>query len=1342
MAPATAGARSLCELFADTVRRFPLRPAVDIPPSAERPERKVVSYQQLAQAAAGIAERLRRVASRDDLVAVLLPRTGFELYAAQLGTLSAGAAFVCLDPKFPDDYVAKLLADARPKAVVTTGEGLACLARIDWKQGPVIDVGALAPASTSGSEPAGGPVQPGDLAYVIYTSGTTGEPKGVMLEHRGIVNLVSSDIEEFGLTEHDRCAQGSSAAYDSSLEEAWLALAVGATVVVLDDETIRLGPDLVGWLRDERITVFCPPPTLLRMMACPSPSEALPALRLLYVGGEALGDDIVEAWAPGRRMNNGYGPTECTVTVVRADVVAGQPVTIGHPVPGNQAWVLDAALEQVAEGADGELCIGGVGLARGYLNRPEATREKFVEHPQLGRIYRTGDRVRRRADGQLVFGGRIDEQIKLRGYRIELGAVERAVSALPGIAAAACAVRVVGGGEALVAFILPDESAAPHAPDALGPNALDPELLRALLLASLPSAMVPSRFVVVDALPTTLGGKLDRRALPSLQEVASTPMAAPIFDDALRTRIAQAMATALGASRPVAADDDFFVDLGGDSLSAVAVVCDLRRDAAYASVTTRDLYECRSLQKLAERIEGASSGDAAPEPPVQPAVPKNEVSEGRVGLTTAVQGLGLLAEVGLGSVLGYALVFLLLPRLLGPLGVVAAALAMPLLLRLLRLALGIVALGFAVAAKWLLIGRYRPRCEPVWGGFYLRHWLVLRVAGLIPWTLLSGTVFFNLALRALGAKIGRRVHIHRGVNLQRGGWDLIELGDDVTIAQEATLEVGELESGHLLFDRIVIGAGATLDIRANLGRGTTVGEGAYVDALSWLPPGTVIPAGERYSGVPAVRVGDAPEPPPVDASDAPEHAELSEWQYGLALLAAKELLGWIRWLPTVGALLLLGFWAELDLAQIYAWLATPSFSLAWVGVVVAALFVVTPLGLALRALALRNIAPVPAGVIRRFSLAYIPVWLRAAELEAAGRWLTGTLYWPMWLRLAGMRIGELSEVSTIIDVLPERVQIGARSFFADGIYLGCPEVHRGTVRIADTRLGDDTFLGNHVVVPGGGSFPDRYFVGVCTIADSAIAREDSAWFGHPRLELPHRNVVAADDETIFSPSWPRLVSRYFWETLRFGVPLLPLVVSYAWYAGVAALLRQGSWALAALGIAGLSLASLGVMCAALLALKWFLLGRMKPGQHPLWSCWCSRWDFLYFAWQQWARPILALLEGSLYLTVYLRAMGLEIGKRVVLGAGFAQVVDPDMLHFGDGATVATLFQAHSFEDRVLKLDHVRVEAGATAGHGAVLFYGAKIGEGAWVMPSTVVMKNEEIAAGARAVGVPSRTLQR
>ncbi|MFN0112510.1 MAG: amino acid adenylation domain-containing protein, partial [Blastocatellia bacterium] len=416
----------LHQFFEQSARRWPQRTALDIPPTSKCRERKLISYAELERQANSIAATLSSLIKAESVIAILLPKTP-ELYASQLAALKTGAAYTCIDPAFPNEQLHDILQDAEAVAVLTDQAGLSRIAECGFDPSRAFNAAVLMKESPSQPFTTPAWLTPNNLAYVIYTSGTTGRPKGVMIEHASIVNLVASDIDEFRLTPDDRVGQSSSPAYDSSLEETWLAFASGATVVVMDDETARLGPDLIPWLQRERITVLCPPPTLLRTTGCGDPETALPDLKLLYVGGEALPRDVADHWAKGRRLENGYGPTECTVTATRTTIREHEPITIGKPVPGLQAFVLNELMEEVADGERGELCLSGVGLARGYRNRPELTEQKFPTHltyPGFGRIYRTGDLVHRDENGNLHYHGRIDSQVKLRGYRIELEAIE------------------------------------------------------------------------------------------------------------------------------------------------------------------------------------------------------------------------------------------------------------------------------------------------------------------------------------------------------------------------------------------------------------------------------------------------------------------------------------------------------------------------------------------------------------------------------------------------------------------------------------------------------------------------------------------------------------------------------------------------------------------------------------------------------------------------------------------------------------------------------------------------------------------------------------------------------
>lgn len=1316
----------LHQIFAQSLRQWPERLALDIPPGVGRPARRRLTYTELGAQADTIAAFLRAFVTGECVVAMLLGRGSEYLYSGQLGVLQAGAAYTCIDRAFPDEQVRDILADSEAVALLTDRAGVEHARRAGWLPGRVFDLAEVLAQMRRLDTPAPVPhpewLTPESLAYIIYTSGTTGRPKGVMIEHRGIVNLVDYDRQEFGLTPADRVAQNSSPSYDSSVEEIWFAFGAGATLVVMDEETVRLGPDLVPWLRRERITMLCPPPTLLRTLGCHDPVRELPELSCLYVGGEALPPDLADRWAVGRRLINGYGPTECTVTATHTTIRPGDAITIGQPVRGLQAWILNEHLEAVPDGEQGELCLSGIGLARGYRNRPELTAQKFPVHPRFGRIYRTGDLVERAPDGNIIFHGRIDAQVKLRGYRIELEAIEARLIECAGVREAACCVQGAGAQQGLVAFVVPEAGAAPAF-----------EELKAALRAVLPAYMVPNRFALLDALPTTVSGKLNRRALPVLEAQErdrDRPYVAPRND--LEARLAGAVAHVLKLAQPVSVEDDFFNDLGGDSLHAAMLVSALRADPLTAFVDARDVYEARTIAQLATRAH--SETDVA-----QIVAADTHKPKGRPWLATLAQTLWLILELVIGATLAYFAAFDAIPWLIEKLGLIPFFLLSPVIVFAALLVYTPLATGLAVLVKKALIGAYRPLRAPAWGSFYVRNWIVQQVVRLIPWGLLEGTVFYIHALRALGARIGERVHLHRGVGLREGGWDLLEIGDDVTLSQDAALRLVDLVDGDILVGPIRIGAGSTLGIRAGVGQHCVLEPDACLTSLSSLGDGERIPRGELWDGVPAAYAGESPPRPALPATER----ALSPVQHGVIMLLARFGLAVLLALPFELPVVILAVVYGIDAEAALDWLALPSFN---AGLALAALLYVAlpvPLTLLFEAWAMRALGRVPTGVISRWSPAYVRVWLKTQLVQSANDWLSGTLMWPAWLRLTGMQIGRGSEISTITDVIPEHIEIGAETFFADGIYLGGPVVHRGTVTLSRTRLGKNTFLGNHVVIPSDQQLPDDILIGVSTAADDKLIRPGSSWFGHPPFELPRREIVECDRRLTHEPGPIRYFNRVCWELLRFGLPVVPVLMLPVWYRLLLVgerLVSRPVYRLAVVPAASLGVA--GFCCLLVLLLKWGLLGRVRPGTHPLWSCWTSRWDFLYAAWAFLASPLLLPLEGTLLLAWYLRAMGMKIGRGVLLGRGFTQVVDPDMLHFEDGTTVSCQFQAHTFEDRVLKIDHVHIRRRATVGQNAVLLYGADIGTQTQVAPHSVVMKRESLRPGRCYAGCPTRPLAR
>ena len=1321
------GVRLLHSIFEHQAGRTPHATALELPPRRAGDTRQRLTYAELDARAAHLARRLSAWVTGECVVAVLLPRASAELWIAQLAILKAGAAWTCIEPDTTVERLRFLLEDSRAVAVVAEADRHDVLRNAGCSESRIVSPRQV-PGTNGVAHARTAPawLGPETLAYVIYTSGTTGHPKGVMIEHRSVANLVQADAARFGITPGDRCAQTSSAAYDSSVEEVWLGWGKGATVVVVDDERVRSGPDLLPWLRAEGITVWCPAPTMLRMTCSDDPVRDLPDVKLVYVGGEELTPDVAELWSPGRWLENGYGPTECTVTCVRTRMKPGEPVTIGQPLEGNRAHVLDGDLRELPVGEIGELFMAGVGLARGYLGRPDLTRERFFEHPRLGRVYRTGDLVRRLPGGDYTYHGRADTQVKIRGHRLELTAVESELCRCDGIIEAACRVQANGAGPELVAFVVTVDGREPER-----------DALRAALRRRLPEPMVPAHIARLDALPRApLSGKLDRRALPELAHAPATPAAGRAPASELERLVAAAFATHLPKAGPITAEADFFLDLGGNSLVAAQVISTLRREPRTTSLTVRDLYEVRTAAGLAAKVRPTSAGTPhAGARTARATLPREAGATVRVsphaawgvGAQGAFLALALLAVVNMVWFLASRGV----PWLTRSIGVTASVLLLPSLALVGALVWTLVAATLTVLAKRVLIGRYTAGRHPYLGSMYVRHWVVMQFARSIPWDLLESTGLRAWLLRALGARVGADVHLHRGVALHHGGWDLLEIGDGAALGRDVSLGLVTYDRQQLVFAPVSIGEHATLDTRARMGPGSRMEPGSFLGPLSWLHENAVLPAGERWEGVPATPSGRAPETPESSSAEPPSP---SAWHAAL-LLAAKAIVAQVAFLPAmVLAAVVLSAWNAGISGR-----AAFTFSSLPLGELALAIMAGYAISLPLQAILCRLLGRVEPGVYPLRGRTALTVLLKERLVETANIALSGTLAWPLWLRLAGMRVGRRCEISTIMEVTPELVEIADDCFFADGIYLGRPLVHRGHLHCERTSFGRHTFLGNHAVIPAGARLPGELLLGVCTVAEPERVRAGSAWFGHPAFELPNRELVAADESLTFRPSAIRVANRALWESMRLVLPILPAFLVAFWATTLARIAGTRPAAEFAFGVLPLAALVTGAfLCALTLAAKWILLGRMREDRHPLWSCWCSRWDFLFEVWSAYGRPVIECVEGTPLVSVWLRAMGARIGRRVVLGTSLAQVVDPDMLDVADDATVSCHLQLHSFEDRVLKLGRSHVGAGSTLSAGSLLLYGAHVGEHARVAEQSVVMKHEHLLADQDYEGAPTR----
>ncbi|EHL97686.1 AMP-binding enzyme [Acetobacteraceae bacterium AT-5844] len=553
----------------------------------------VLSYGELDARTAALAAALRaRGVGRGGIVAVALERS-FELVVALLAVIRAGAAYLPLDPEHPDARITRILENARPSLVLSERAmpaGVPVLAPRDWPK--------------DGVAPADGPA-PGDAAYVLYTSGSTGEPKGVVIEHRAIVNRLEWMRQHYGFGPKDRIVQKTPATFDVSVWEFFLPFLSGATLVVAPPGAHKDPVALAALLRGARITTAHFVPSMLAAFLAEPASQGL-VLSRVFCSGEELTAELRDRFHARvtSELHNLYGPTEAAVDVSywpASPEDRSQPVPIGYPVWNTQLYVLDEAMRPVPPGVTGHLHLGGAQLAREYLGRPDLTERAFLPNPfRPGeRMYRTGDVARLRNDGAVVFLGRSDHQVKIRGQRIELGEVEAALATYPGLRQA----RVVAredrpGDKRLVAYVVPAEG-------------YDSAALRAHAAMRLPDAMLPSAFVTLAELPVNSSGKLDRAALPAPDYAAAKGRA---VESQTERRVAALFTAVLGVEG-VGAEDDFFA-LGGHSLLAVELMLRVREEFGW-DPGLGALFEHPTVERLAALMEEKPVSDSGLGPMVR-----------------------------------------------------------------------------------------------------------------------------------------------------------------------------------------------------------------------------------------------------------------------------------------------------------------------------------------------------------------------------------------------------------------------------------------------------------------------------------------------------------------------------------------------------------------------------------------------------------------------------------------------------------------------------------------------------------------------------------------------------
>lgn len=1253
-----------------------------------------------------------------DVIALLFDRCA-DSYVAMLAVLKINAAYVPLDPVFPADRIAYIAGDAGVSAILTQS-AFRCMARAADLPVTCLDADAADIAQMPKRRPPALPVV-SELAYAIYTSGSTGRPKGVPIDHAMIVNFVRVAAETYGYTPEDRVYQGLTLAFDFSVEEIWVPLLAGASLVPNQSGASLVGEELHAFLTEQRITAMCCVPTLLATL-----DAGLPDLRLVIVSGEACPADIVARWhSPTRAILNAYGPTEITVTATIAWLHPDRPVTIGGPLPTYSIVIFDPETgDPLPQGGVGEICIGGIGLSRGYLGRDDLTAKAFVRdriglpHNPSGRIYRTGDLGRVGDDGQIIYMGRIDTQVKIRGYRIELAEIESVIMQIEGVR------------QAVVNTYTPDGSDAPELVAYFTGNANAADIA-ATLRQSLPPFMVPAYYEPLEAIPMLPSDKANRKALPAPSSgrigADETDYTGP--ETRAEADLAQVMADVLGLER-VSVTADFFTGLGGNSLIMARFAAEIRSRLGYAGFSLKDLYRKPNIREFAAYL--GENGSATP--------PYRRTSKAEEPNFWAYWGTGLYQVLATFAYL-YAGIWTTLHSISWTFGAQTALTAYT--------HAAVASAGtFAffslapVALKWALIGRWQPTTIKLWSLDYCRFWTVKTLTLLSPLALVPGTPLYTLYLRLLGAKIAWSAVIQCPPPVVT---DLFEVEENAIIGRGVLTPGYVAEDGYIRTGAVHIGADAFVGDGSVLGINSRIGAGTELGHVSSVSEGQVLLDGRRYAGSPAeacTQRFQTLDSSPISAARRIIHGLLS---LGMASLVVG---------PASIVAMHLVYAAEGHVpsaAAPHSLLAGSTIE-ALPGILAgtAVLFFGGVLLLIADALIVPRLAYLflsPDRTYRLYGRAHLALTIvqRTSNSEFLNSLFGDSSYVVPWLRALGYRFNGMHNTGTNFGMMqkhdvPYLCEFGKGTMVSDNLTMTNAEFSAGQFRLGKIAFGAKSFLGNMIVAPSGMVLGDNVLLGtkVHIPVDGPLIH-DTGLLGSPSFTIPRDHGRAGD---LAQYNDPVVLKECIRRKNRYNLVSMALFLLHHWgrIAMLAVLahfmaVEMGLWS-----ASGLTLMSLAMLVATLF---WgVMIGKLALGFKRMTPQYCSVYDPYFWSheryWKLSGSPELKLLNGTPFKGFFWRLHGVKMG-RYVFDNG-ANIVEKTMCSVGDLATLnqAVLLQAHSLEDGAFQSDYISIEDRAVLGVNSFIHYGTHIGAGTKIANDSFLMKGEQTPKGTLWFGNPAQ----
>jgi len=1290
------------------------------------------SYQQLNNAANQLARYLLAQGLKSGAIIGLLFDKSAHSYIAMLAVLKINAAYVPLDPVFPKDRIAYIAEDSAMQALLT----LSCYENLthESKNLNVLSIDTKATAQAIAAQPdmhllaqeTGQPVS--ELCYIIYTSGSTGRPKGVPIDQASICNFVRVAAEVYGYSPNDRVYQGLTIAFDFAVEEIWVPLIVGATLLPNQTGSSLLGSDLAGFLQAKKATAMCCVPTLLATI-----DEDLPNLRLLIVSGEACPQDLINRWyTPERVILNAYGPTEITVTATLARSKPNEPVTIGKPLPTYSVIILQPNTQKVLPfGEVGEIAVAGVGVARGYLNQEEKTKEVFINdflnipNNPSGLIYRTGDLGLINREGEIEYRGRIDLQVKIRGYRIELTEIESVILQMPHIEQAVVdTFEPIPDVKELVAYYTLKEHAD-----------FSQEQLVTHLRETLPNYMVPSYYEKLDVMPMMASDKADRKALPkpSSKRMSSDNANFVAAQNTLEKNIAAVLAEMLQLDA-VSAEDHFFDDLGANSLLMAQFSTRLRNKLGIVDLSMREMYLHPSVQQLATFLETLTG---SPKKPLRKKKASYKAPRKNYILTGIAQVFTGFAMFYFGAFI-FWLVFDWLIEAQG----IQAAYGRALIL---TSGLFILSLTLPILLKWSLIGRFKPEEFPVWSWRYFTFWTVKIAMTISPMRAFVGTPIFTAYLKLLGAKVSWNSLIL--TNKIPVCVDMLTVGDGAVISKNVNMSGYRVDSGRLKTGKVTLGNNTFVGSASMMGLNTVMEDGSELAHASSLHSGQRLKANTSYHGSPAQ--------PTTHHYQQLKNGKLSFIRK--FLFSCYIVIPIFIFLPLGMVFLHYLFGTDIhgDFTPLEALLPiTRPSDVNTIFIWTALLFsIAIPISLLLMTMLIRllNFFIKEDKIYSVYSFHYL-IQHRIQSLSNSrfyNNLFGDSSYIVYYLQAIGYKFKGIVQTGSNFGVSqkqdnPLLCEIGNNTMVSDGLNLLNTDYSISSFQVSKVSIGENTFIGNSIAYP-----PKSKVGNNCLLATKVMIpthgalKEDVGLLGSPCFEIPRsvRRDSKLDDDKQEGNIQQRLKQKNKVNITTMILFLFTLYIPF--FLGITALYFTLDLLVE---YKALYFVGAGFIASLFIFPYFFFVERASLTFRHLKAEYCSIYDNAFWRYERYWKlsmisdRLLQALNGTPFKGMALRALGTRVGKQLFDDGG--QYSERTLVEMGDHCTLnqnATL-QAHSLEDGTFKSDKITVGNNCTLAKNTFIHYGVIIGNNVAVETDSFLMKGENLEANSIWHGNPAKEI--